>query len=106
MARSDGIDELDPRFPVAKTLPASGFWEMAHLRPDRAALAGLAARARADEATYQETFVVPMPDDTAPIPVIRVEVPRTLPGLDEETLAHEFTEADRARLELALGRSM
>jgi len=107
-----GIDALSPLFPIRHSLPPSCFWEMAHQRPDRTALAGLTARARADEATHQETFVVPV-GDTAPIPVIRV--PRTYPPLYPEALArdfeaevtHEFTEADRERLEreLTMGRS-
>ena len=98
--RDSDIDgPLDARLPVAKTLPPSGFWEMAHLRPDRAALAGLAARARADEATYQETFVVAA-GDTMPLPVVRVG--RVYPPLFEDALAHEFTEDDRAALVAAL----
>jgi hypothetical protein len=42
-------------------MPASCFWELARLRPDRAALTGLAARARADEARHQERYVTPAP---------------------------------------------
>jgi hypothetical protein len=60
-APEGSIDVLDRRFPVRLSMPASCFWEMAHLRPDRAALPALAARARADEAQHQERFIAPQP---------------------------------------------
>jgi len=85
----DGLDPLDPRFPIAKTLPPSCFWEMAHLRPDRAAIAGLTARAREDEATYQEAFVLaaPLPAEDLPAVTFAHEVPYL--ALAPAALAHE-----------------
>jgi hypothetical protein len=68
----DHIDILDPRFPIRQSMAASCFWEMASLRPDRAALSGLAARARADEADHQERYVTPAPE------------PRFVPALAHE----------------------
>jgi hypothetical protein len=81
----DHIDILDPRFPIRQSMPASCFWEMASLRPDRAALSGLAARARADEADHQERYVTPAPE------------PRFVPALAHEDTIVDFrlTDGDR-----------
>jgi hypothetical protein len=69
-------------------MAASCFWEMASLRPDRAALGGirgLAARARADEAHHQERFVTPAPQ------------PKFVPALAHEDTIVDFrlTDGDR-----------
>ncbi len=110
MARSDGIDELDPRFPIGFTLPPAVFDRLlAHppvTAPWRSRLeftVDAAKRAFAQDAALASARTFRQAGtETAPMPAVRVEVPRTLPGLDEATLAHEFTEDDRAALVLAL----
>jgi hypothetical protein len=111
MARSDGIDELDPRFPIGFTLPPVVFDRLlAHppvTAPWRSRLeftVDAARRAFAQDAALApaRTYQVAGPV-TAPMPVIRVEAPRTYPELEPETLAHEFTDADREALVAALG---
>jgi hypothetical protein len=108
-APRDGLDELDPRFPIDLSGPPPVFWALIKHPPDGAPWAphldftvDQAARALAAERAPAETFVVPL-GDTAPIPVIRVPVARTYPELEPDTLAHEFSEADRDRLAFTLG---
>jgi hypothetical protein len=59
--RDSEIDVLDPRFPVALTMPESEFWELRNLRPDRHCIGGLVERARADAAVRQERYIAAGP---------------------------------------------
>ena len=110
-APRDGIDELDPRFPIGFTLPPAAFDRLlAHppvTAPWRSRLGftiDTVARAAAQDAALAPARTYQAVDDgTAPLPVIKVPVPRTYPELEEDTLAHEFTELDREALTAVLG---
>lgn len=83
----DGLSVLDAGFPIRHALPALCLREMAAQRPDRPALAGVIARARAAEHVPQESFIA-APGVTGPLPVI--EVPRIYHELEPDTLTREF----------------
>ncbi len=96
MARSDGIDELDPRFPIGFTLPPAVFDRLlAHppvTAPWRSRLeftVDAAKRAFAQDAalaparTFRQAGA-----ETAPMPAIRAG--RVYPELEPAALAHEF----------------
>src|SRR6266568_4414786 len=86
MARSDGIDELDPRFPIGFTLPPAVFDRLlAHppvTAPWRSRLeftVDAAKRAFAQDAALASARTFRQAGtETAPMPVIRVEARRTL----------------------------
>jgi hypothetical protein len=95
--RADGIDELDPRFPVRLSGGSPVFWHLIRRPPVKArwrARLGFTvdetARAVLAEDVQQEAFVRPL-EETAPLPVAAVPVPRVYPELAEAALAREFT---------------
>jgi hypothetical protein len=99
MARSDGIDELDPRFPIGFTLPPAIFDQLLRNPPEGVPAPGrlvgfvieATQRAFAQDMALASARTFRVAEETAPMPVIRVEAPRVYPELEPETLAHEFT---------------
>jgi len=118
MARSDGIDELDPRFPIGFTLPPAVFDRLLGHPPvtapwrsrleftvDAAKRAFAQDAALAPARTFRQagTETAPMPVADFPTYKALSAVGRTAyEALVPETLAHEFTEDDRAALVAAL----
>ena len=108
MARGDGIDELDDRFPIGFTLPPAVFDRLLGHPPVTAPwrsrlefTVDAAGRAFAQDAALASARTYRLVEDTAPLPVVRAG--RVYPELAEPALAHEFTEDDRAALVAALG---
>jgi hypothetical protein len=106
----DGLSELDARCPIGFTLPPAVFDRLlAHppvTAPWRSRLPftiDATTRARAQDQALVEARTFRVVEDTAPLPVIRGEIPREYPELFPDTLAHEFTDADRDALERKLG---
>src|SRR6266704_1084935 len=96
MARCDGIDELDDRFPIGFTLPPAVFDRLlahppvtAPWRPRLEFTVDAARRAFAQDAalaparTFRQAGA-----ETAPMPAIRAG--RVYPELEPAALAHEF----------------
>jgi len=128
MSRNDGIDALDPRFPIRLDSPCPMFWQA--LRPwwchSSAFAMAESERTGRQAAQRAETFVLAKPQlteaevgalrerfkdamRTGQVRVLDDDLPAVTfarapyPQLEPDTLAHEFTETDRDRLAWTLG---
>ena len=93
MPSSDGIDPLDPRFPIDLGPQSPAFWDALALweaYPSHSAqVFALEEAAHAVElnARQETAFVQPLPPDDPPAVTF---APRVYAELDPDTLAHDF----------------
>lgn len=81
-APGEGLDVLDPRFPIALKEPAHIFWQLTAEWADRETVIGETIRATQQAAVGEERYVRPLPVPAIPAPVY--------PQLTEPELAHEW----------------